>query len=699
MSREETTRSPLFVGAGPPLVRVKYAVLLVVGVLATIYHLWFAYTYGIAMNRHLLIHLGIMMVVVAVMSVDTNALSSDARLPKLETFVFLPIEIIAAIGVTTYLWLNYERLAIEQIGLYTDVDILVGAIIILLILDLSRRTFGGILSLVGVVGVVYAVYGRYFPGILQHQGVTLKRVIASSTIEFNGIYDIIVEVSATYIVVFIIFAGFLESYGALSYFIEIGGKAGTYIRSGVTQMAVFSSLSMGSVNGSAAANSATTGAFTIPLMKRNGINRDTAASVESVASSGGQIMPPIMGSAAFIMSEITGTSYLTIIGIALFPALLFYGTVVFAVHMLTLKEGASADFSTEPAMETINDDEGGGPSVDDVALGEAGRLSAAADDAQTSKSIVETFLDGLYLWIPITALMYMLVIARFGAVYAGFWAVVIALPAALLQELLQSDDYKAGLARYLGNTIDACRLGISNAASIAMAAAVMGLFVGVLSLTGFSATLAASLVDLAGGQLAILLVLAMITSILFGLGMPTVAAYIVAVILVAPALVNLGLEIETAHFFVFYFAILSAITPPVAIACIITTEIAKGNFWRVCGKSILLGGPLFVLPYVFVVNSELLYWRVPVTITTFLFMLLGMIALSAALIDYVGGPLGYPAQVGLGVAAFGIFFAPLLPSEMLSSAVRVGLSGLVAGVFAWRLGMTTQVRQRLEIWP
>jgi TRAP-type uncharacterized transport system fused permease subunit len=200
MSHAKESASPLSLGQGPRLVRAKYVALLLIGVAATIYHLWFAYTYGIGMSKHLIVHLGIMMVVVVLVSFEPAGLVEGTVLTRLDNAVVLPLEGIAAIATSTYLWVSYERIAINQLGLYTDMDVLVGAIIILLVLDLSRRAFGLVLSMVGLVGLVYATYGTYFPGILHHQGVTLTRVITSSTVGFNGIYDIIVEVSATYIV-------------------------------------------------------------------------------------------------------------------------------------------------------------------------------------------------------------------------------------------------------------------------------------------------------------------------------------------------------------------------------------------------------------------------------------------------------------------------------------------------------------------
>ena len=697
MSDSNTSEQTDSEGRGPRLLRVKYAVLLALGIGGVIYHLWFAYTGGIEMDKHMIIHLGLMMVAVCVVQFDIRA-PSGSLWQRFDNLVLIPAEAVGAVAVAVYFWTNFNRLAYEALGIYTDMDLAIGILLIVLSLDLTRRAFGLVLPLVGLLGIVYALFGPYFPGILQHQGLSLTRMVTSTTVEFNGVYDIILQVSATYIVIFIVFAAFLEAYGALEYFIKIGAKAGSYFKSGITQTAVISSVGMGSVNGSAAANSATTGAFTIPLLKNQGIDKDTAASVESVASSGGQIMPPIMGAAAFIMADITGTSYVHIITIGLLPALLFYGTVAFAVHSLTLKEGANIDEladTLEQDEEIIDGSEDVAQTVDDVALGsEAAGDEVLEETADSSGGIISTLIEGMYLWLPVLVLVYLLMVLRFTPLFAGFWTIVVTIPTAFVQRLLTTEDNREAVRTFAGDTLDACRLGIANTAPIALATAVMGLFVGILSLTGFTQTFAQSLVNLSGGVFALLLLFAMVASILFGMGMPTVAAYIVSVLLIAPSLAQLGVRIETAHFFVFYFAILSAITPPVAIACIITSELAGGKFWRVCKKSLTLGAPLFVLPYVFVVNEELLYWSVPETLITVPLAFLGLIGISNALLKYMNGPLSRLEQGGLFVVSLGALFAPVLPMNgSMTLGIRVACALVLLGFLGWKNNIPAQLRR------
>lgn len=660
-------------------VKIKYWVLLFFGVVAALYHMWFAWTYGIQMNLHLVVSLGTMMSVAAAYSFDPEVTRSDGILPLVDNYVVIPLEIVIAIASSAYIYTNYQRLYIQSLGIFNDMDILVGFFLLLLVFDLSRRTFGWVLVSVGLFGFFYALTANFWPGIFNAAPLTPERLIANFTVQFTGLYDLIYRVAATYIVIYIVFAGFLESYGALGYFIDLGTRLGQRMKSGITQTAVIASLGMGSINGSAAANAATTGALTIPLMKGQGLKKDTAAAIESVASSGGQIMPPIMGAAAFLMAEITGTSYLHVITVGLLPALLFYGSVAVAVYFITDKEGTTATADGDDVDLEV-DDTVIEENVDRISLGTSSGVNISEVFSE-EKSRLRLLLEGLYLWVPIFVLVYTLVILRFGALYAGIWAIFSAIGSAFVQKMLFADDYRKAVVEFFGDTIDGMRVGSQNAAGIAMAAAIMGLFVEVLSVTGFTVSLTQQLVNLSGGVLLLLLPLAMLASILFGLGMPTTGAYIVAVILIAPALTELGVRVETAHFFVFYFAILSAITPPVAIAAIITSEISGASFFRTCYKAILIGLPLFVLPYVFVMNPEILYWQFPQTAVSFVLLFTAILSLSSATLNSFFGSLTIPERGLLALSALTVMVAPVLPVSSISvTMLRVVPFLLILGI-------------------
>lgn len=648
---------------------LKTAVLLVLGAVTVAYHLWYTRTFGVEMNQHLIIHLGLMMVGAATVAYEPGA---DGLRDRLGNYATL-FEGLLAAGVTLYLFASYERIVYQQLGIYTDVDLFAGLLVILLLLDLCRRIYGPILPAVGLVGIGYALFGSYFPGILHHAGIDPLRLVQGLTVEFgSGVFGVIVKVSATYIVIFMILAGLLEAYGALEYFVQVGTLVGKRVKSGIAQMTTVASMGMGSVNGSAAANAATTGSFTIPLLERHGMDSDTAAAFESVASSGGQIMPPIMGAAAFIMAQMTATSYLKIITVGLLPALLFYGTVAIAVHLTTLKEGIVGSVDTDRLDDVGPEDERRDSAFERL----FGRTTTDLEfDEITVKNLV---FGGLALWIPVAVLLFTLVVLLFDPLYAGFWAIVSTLPAALVQGVVFRDEYSVG--DFVLETFDGFARGLENAAPLAVSLGVMNIFVGVLNLTGFTQVFAQSLVGLSGGVLSLLLLFAMVAALLFGLGMPTVAAYITAVLLIAPALLEAGIPLLTAHFFVFYFAILSALTPPVAIACLVTSEISGGNFWRTAKKSLVIGGPLFVLPYAFVVNDSLLYWsaKTPVTL---LVLGVAFVGGAVALVNYLSGRLALPIRAGLVAGSLVITFAPVLPAETVLRAIA---TVTVAGLLLWQ---------------
>ncbi len=655
MTGEHTTGS----WVDPSRVRMaKYGFLIALGVASTVYHLWFTQLFPFEQDQHKIAHLGFMLVGAAVLAYTPEPETRRERFGNYATLFEAALSAVVAV----YLFTAFNRIVYEQLGIYTDLDLFMGLLIILLLLDVCRRVYGPMLSLVGVAGLVYALYGPYFPGILNHNGVQAERLVQGLTVEFgSGVFGVIVEVSGTFIIIFMILAGLLEAYGALEYFVQVGTLIGKRVRSGLAQMTTVASMGMGSVNGSAAANAATTGAFTIPLLKRHGLDRDTAAAYEAVASSGGQIMPPIMGAAAFIMAEITGTSYLKIIVVGFLPALLFYGTVAIGVHLTTVKEGLTSEIDEEELTDVETVDRDRKNALDRI----FGRTTTAVSFGQIS--VRNLLVEGLALWVPLAVLLYALVVLLYDPLYAGFLSIMSAFPAAFVQGIFFRDGY--GIRDFLVDTMDGLGRGMENAAPIAVSLGVMNIFVGVLNLTGFTQVFASSLVELSGGVLALLLMFAMVAALLFGLGMPTVAAYITAVLLIAPALTEAGIDLLAAHFFVFYFAILSALTPPVAIACLVTARVAGGNFWRTAGKSLVLGGPLFVLPYVFVVNDSLLFWSVPATPITFVVVGIGLVAVVTAIVNYFSGQLRIPSRAGLLVAAGAAMFAPLVPMTVAVQTV------------------------------
>jgi TRAP transporter 4TM/12TM fusion protein len=542
-----------------------------------------------------------------------------------------------SIAATAYVHVNFGRLFEDaHLAGYTTVDILVGTVLIVLAIDATRRAFGWVIAAVAIGSVLYAhwlVIGLVFlasnavpvvdvPGVFRHTGMSWADIARDGAISINGVYDsTLMGIGSTWVAIFIMFAGIAKAFGLMGFVLDVGRELGSSLRTGVVQVAVISSMIMGSITGSAAANTATTGSFTIPMLKEQGIRDDFAASIEAVASAGGQMLPPVMGVAAFLMADILGISYVQVVQAGVIPAALFYLSVCVAVHFAVLKFGwTSSDLS----------------SFDWRIL-----------------------LTGLHFVIPLGVLLYTLIYLRYTPLSAGLYTIL-----TIVGVMIFKNFYDAGLgldtARSTARqTVDGISQGGLEMAPLVGVLAAMGLIVELLEGTGLTQGVATTIIGLGGGLLIVVLVLAMITSILFGLGMPTPAAYILVVVLVAPGVIQMGVPELTTHMFVFYFAMLSAITPPVAISVAIGSRIAGTSFMKACLQALRIGAPGFVIPFAFVANNSLIYWSSE-TVVAFPLVLFGTIGLIVATVGFDGAhDLGYPVRVGYAAAAFAAMFGSL----------------------------------------
>jgi len=357
-----------------------------------------------------------------------------------------------------------------------------------------------------------------------------EQISREGAIGLSGAYGFIFGVGTTWVAIFIMFAGMAKAYGLMDFITQISREVRKVFHSGVVHVAVLGSMAMGSITGSAAANTATTGSFTIPMMKDQGVRPDYAAAIESVASSGGQMMPPVMGVAAFLMADILGVSYLTVIRAGLIPALLFYFSVLVAVHLVILRFGW-----TVPERGTFD------------------------------RSVIT---PGIHFSVPLFVLIYTLVVLELTrwervCIRSSRWS------SRCISGTSSSTVSRVGNGRRHDETDDRwLQTGAVDMAPLVGMLASLGVVLGLVNQTGLSQKISTQMLDLAAGIFILLLVLSMVTSVLFGLGMPTPAAYILVVILVAPSMVSFGVDQLTAHMFVFYFAMLSAITPPVAVVAV-----------------------------------------------------------------------------------------------------------------------------------
>ncbi len=428
---------------------------------------------------------------------------------------------------------------------------------ILLILELTRRLAGIALVLIVLVFISYGFAGPYLPGVLNHTGYSAQRFFAFIYTD-NGILGPTTAISSTYIILFIAFAAFLQASRVGEYFVNFAFAAAGGARGGPAKVAVFSSALMGMINGTSAGNVVSTGSLTIPLMKKVGYRPQAAASIEAAASSGGQILPPIMGAGAFIMSEITGITYTEIVIAAIIPAVLYFSSVYFMVDKEALKNGMKG-----------------------LPREELPRFSNLAKQA--------------FLFIPIIILIATLFMG-YSVIRGGSLAMVSAVMVSWLT------PNRMGLRAVAYALELAARMSLQMVAVCAAA----GIIVGVIALTGVGTRFSSLLLTLAGQSQLIALFFAMFVSVILGMGMPTTAAYAVAASVIAPGLVNLGIAPLTAHFFIFYYAVMSAITPPVALAAYAGAAIAQSDPMKTSIESFKIGLAAFVVPFMFFYSSAML---------------------------------------------------------------------------------------------
>ena len=520
--------------------------------------------------------------------------------------------ILFSLCVGAYLAGDYMSIVLRA-GVPLQRDIVIGGIMILLILEATRRTMGWPLVIVAVAFLVYALYGHLIPGMLGHRHYDLVRVIEHMFLTSEGIYGVAIYVTSTFVFVFILLGSFLTETGGAQAFIDLAFSITGRYRGGPGKAAVVASGLMGTISGSSFANVAGTGTFTIPLMKSVGYKPEFAAGVEAAASTGGQIMPPIMGAAAFIMAEMTGVPYGKLIVHAAIPAILYY----FAVFLMV-----------------------------DLEAAKMGLRGLAKNELPNFFTVLK---KGGFLLLAPLSIVYMLIVG-YSPIKASFTAVVFVVLVSFLRKETRMTPKKF---------LSALESGAVTSLSVISACAVAGLIVGTVTLTGLGLKFADFIVVLAGGHLCPALFLTMLASIIMGMGMPTTALYIILGAMVAPALVVMNVPVVAAHLFIFYFGCMAAVTPPVALSSYLAAAIAKGDSVKTAFHGLKLASAAFILPYVFAVQPELLLLDTTVfrALPAILTAVLGVLALSACLENYFFfGSLVLFERVLLGGAALVLIY-------------------------------------------
>ncbi|MBV5277529.1 MAG: TRAP transporter permease [Campylobacteraceae bacterium] len=488
----------------------------------------------------------------------------------------------AAIGVTVvlYQWYAYKDLSMRS-GSWTQTDIIVGVLTVLVVLEASRRVMGLPLMLVAIFFLAYDYFGAYLPDAIAHKGASINKMVGQMVLTTEGIFGVPLGVSASFVFLFVLFGALLDRAGAGEYFIKLSYTLLGRYDGGPAKAAVAASGMFGMISGSSIANTVTVGTFTIPLMKRLGFSAHKAAAVETAASVNGQLMPPIMGAAAFIMAEFLGLDYTDIVFAAFIPAFTCYFALFYIVHLEAKKNGLKGE----------------DPSV-------LGR-------------IWPIFIKGIHYFIPIFFLMYTLIILRQSAQSAAFSAIMFLMVVMVVQKPLKAFFNKEKITLPLivegfADIGNGMVMGGKNMVSIAIATAVAGIIVGSVTLTGIGLILAEVIDNLSGGYILAVLVLTMIVSLVLGMGLPTTANYIVMASLTAPIIMSLAADngyvipMLAAHMFVFYFGILADDTPPVGMAAYAAAAIAKSDPIITGIQSFIYDIRTGILPFMFFFNNELL---------------------------------------------------------------------------------------------
>lgn len=488
-----------------------------------------------------------------------------------------------------YIVVEYDQLVLRA-GLNTDIDMYIALVGTILVIEAARRTVGWPMVLVALAFILYALFGPYMPGLLAHRGVGFGELVGHLYYTTEGIFGTPLGVSSTFIYLFILFGAYLESTGLGKFFIDLANAVAGWASGGPAKVAVLSSGLMGTVSGSSVANVVGTGSFTIPMMKKLGYRKDFAGAVEAAASTGGQLMPPVMGAAAFLMAEFIGIPYIQVVKAAVIPAILYYTGVWLGVHYEAQKYGLKG---------------------------------LPREQLPKFKAL---FVEKFHLAIPLIVIVYLLV-TGYTPMRAALWAIFLTLVCCCLRKSTRIKPM---------DVVDGLINGSKGVLGVLIACATAGIIIGVVTKTGVGLKLGTALLDLAGGNLLFTMFFTMITSLILGMGVPTTANYVITSTIAAPALLQLQVPVLAAHMFAFYFGIVADVTPPVALAAYAGAGISGGNPMKTGVNAAKLAIAGFIVPYIFVMSPELLMvnataGKVLMSMAT---AIIGMWGVSVSMIGY-----------------------------------------------------------------
>ena len=591
------------------LVGLHLKIVVSIAILWTIFQLWIASPFPFIFNFGMInglparaVHLGFALTL-------TFLIYPISRGKKISTIDIL-ISLIAAFC-CLYIYIFYDQIINRggillkySLGEYAiPVELIIGTTGILILLEATRRAIGLPLVIIAVCFLLFSYFGQYAPDIISHGGLSLKRLVGFQWFDQEAIFGIPIGVSVDFIFLFVLFGALLETAGGGKYFLDLAFAMVGKMRGGPAKAAILGSGMTGLISGSSIANTVTTGTFTIPIMKKTGFSKEKAGAIEVSSSVNGQLMPPVMGAAAFVMASFIGVTYFEVVKHAFLPAIISYIALFYISHLEALKLGLK------------------GMEDSDV------------------PNLKKTFLSGLHFLIPIFVLIYMLVFLRYTASYSIFYATITLIIVNLINRISKNDVFQVGLKTWFNETVVGLEKGALNMVGVGIAIATAGIIVGAVGSTGLSTNLIIVIETIAKDNIVILLFLTIILCLLLGMGLPTTANYVVVASLMATVLVDVGnasgyiFPLIAVHLFVFYFGLMADVTPPVGLASYAAAAISGGDPLKTGVQALWYSLRTGILPIVFLFNHELLligvenFWHAIIVIIT---SLVGILVFTAA---------------------------------------------------------------------
>lgn len=577
----------------------------IIGIAMSLFHLW-VNSIGVMPGIHRnAIHLGFVLTLIFLLYPAGRRYRGGR---------FIPLDMVLAVlgfSVGLYIFFFEEELHLVRANIPILRDYLFAVLALVLLLEGTRRSSGWFMPLLGIVFLLYATYlGQYVPGAFYYRGVTVTRLLYRMYFTDEAIFGIVTRVSSTFVFLFILFGAFLMKSGAGDFIINLARALTGRAVGGPAKVAVMASALMGSVSGSAVANTVATGSFTIPLMKRTGYKPNVAGAVEAAASTGGQLMPPVMGAGAFIMSQWTGLSYLKIISVAAIPAVMYFISVGFFVHIEALRMGI------RPERE---------------------------EDVPEVRKVLK---EGIQFLVPVGLLMFLL-IRGYTPTYAASWSILAVVATSWVRK-----DTRMGIK----DILDALALGARNSLSTCAMLITAGIVVGVTAITGVAITFSGMILDLSQGILLLAIVLIAFASLILGMGLPVTASYIMLAVLAGPALVDLGLPLIAAHMIIFWYSQDANITPPICLAAYSASGIAGSSPMKTGLSALKLAKGLYIIPLLFAYTPILFTGSIGEVLITVVAAIAGLFCFTGLTEGYLFRETGVAERILLGAAALALFW-------------------------------------------